>query len=151
MNLIYINRFVCLGYNSLSGHCQQQVSSRSTAIFLPCMWSIWVFLWKSPWKILHITKRHSSRSKAHLTVSTEFCQKSWSQSQRFNRLHISDYLLSTFSKNQSLFIKHPLFVTEHWLYSSSWQVILSIHGNPTRCLVHVKTCRWWSSGWLSGS
>ena len=32
---------------------------------------------------------------------------------------------------QSLFTKHPLIVTEHWLYSPSWQVILSIHGNLT--------------------
>ena len=64
MNLIYINRFVCLGQNSLSGHCQLQVSSRST-VALPYMWSIWAFLWESPWKILYITKCHSSWSKAH--------------------------------------------------------------------------------------
>ena len=43
--------------------------SRSTAT-APYTQSIWVFLWESTWKILHITKSRSSQCRSHLAVST---------------------------------------------------------------------------------
>ena len=45
------------------------MSSRSTAIGLPDTQSICMFPWESLWKILHA---YSGRSRAHLTVSTEW-------------------------------------------------------------------------------